>query len=266
MNCPYCGEDIDEHTTHCRLCGADLTLIQPLVANIQRLTQRVAALEKQAAFEAESAEEAVAKPVTELPLHLPSISDEWAVALGFIGIALAHFAVVVVFDANLTILLAASIIVPFCVGFLRRGMREHGVLRVIGGALLLAIASLTEMSLLTWSFYQVPLAPQNAYDWKQIYYYGGLIAAGYVIGALIRGLIRFWVVGRGRVRPRRRTGILYRTLRAIGEVDAEAIERTEKAIRQIEYTVINIGALFGSLYFLVDHVQQVLDWLHGVKP
>jgi hypothetical protein len=210
-------------------------VIRPLVAHIHHLAQRVAALEKQAAFETEIAQEAVAKPATEPPLHLSSVSDEWAVALGFIGIALAHFAVAVavVFDANLTILLAASIIVPFCVGSLRRGMRVHGVLRVIGGALLLAIASLTEMSLLTWSLYQVPLAPHNAYDWKQIYYYGGLIAAGYVIGALIRGFIRFWFVGRGRVRPRRRTGILYRTLR---------------------------------IYFLIDHLQPALNWRRNVKP
>lgn len=57
MNCPYCGEDIDQHTGHCRLCGADLTLIQPLIADFQGLTQRVAALEKQAAFESEIAEE-----------------------------------------------------------------------------------------------------------------------------------------------------------------------------------------------------------------
>jgi hypothetical protein len=188
------------------------------------------------------------------------------VAFGFIGIALAHFAVAVVFDANLTILLAASIIIPFCVGSLRRGMRVHDVLRVIGGALLLAIASLTEMSLLTWSLYQVPLAPHNAYDWKQIYYYGGLIAAGYVIGALIRGFIRFWFVGRGRIRPRRRTGILYRMLRAVGEFDADMLESTEKVVRQIEYTVMNVTALVASIYFLIDHLQPALNWRRNVKP
>jgi hypothetical protein len=265
MNCPYCGEEIDEHTSHCRLCGADLTLIQPLIAHIQRLTQRVAALEKQVAFESEIAEEAVAvKPAAESSLRLPSVSDEWAVALGFIGIALAHFAVVSVFDASLTVLLVASIVIPFCAGFLRRGMREHGVLRVIGGALLLTVASLTEMSLLTWSFYEVPFKPQDTQGWREIYSYGSLIAASYVIGALIRGLIRFWFVGRGRVRGRR-TGFVYRTLRALGEFDAEAIERSEKVIRQIEYTVINIAALLGSLYFLIDHLQRVLDYLPNVK-
>jgi hypothetical protein len=36
--------------------------------------------------------------------------------------------------------------------------------------------------------------------------------------------------------------------RAVGEFDAEAIERSEKVLRQIEYTVINIAALLGSLY------------------
>ena len=119
----YRGEDIDAYTTHYRLCGADLTLIQPLVAHIQHLTQRVA---------------------------LPSAARA-----------------------------------------------------------------------------------AERYDWKQIYYYGGLIAAGYVIGALIRGFIRFWFVGRGRVRPQRRTGILYRMLR---------------------------------IYFLIDHLQPALNWLRNVKP
>jgi hypothetical protein len=269
MNCPYCGEDIDEHTSHCRLCGADLTLIQPLIAHIQHLTQRVVALEKQVAFETEVAEEeAATRPAAEAVLRLPSISDEWAVALGFIGIALAHYAVVVVFDTSLTILLVASIIIPFCAGFLRRGMREHGVLRVIGGALLLAVAALTEMSLLTWVLYGEPFTPQDAHDWHEIYYYGGLIAAGYVIGALIRGLIRFWFVGRGRVRPHRR-GLVYRALRAIGEFDTEAVERTEKLMRQAEYTVMNLTALIASIYFLADHLQPALNWLstlHNAKP
>jgi hypothetical protein len=260
MHCPYCGEDIDEHTSHCRLCGADLTLIQPLIAQIQLLTQRVGALEKQADFEAEIAEENATKSATEHSLHVPSISDEWAVALGFVGLALAHFAVVAVYDARLTILLGASIAIPLVAGFLRRGMREHGVLRVIGGALLLAVAALTEMSLLTYSFYQVPFLPQNAHDWHEIYSYGGIIAASYVIGALIRALIRYWLVGRGRSRPRHR-GIIYRTLIALGEYDAEALERLEKAIRHFEYTVINIGALCASLYFLYDHLQQLIDYI-----
>src|SRR5262249_28730783 len=220
MNCPYCGEDIDEHTGHCRLCGADLTLIQPLVANIQRLTQRVAALEKQAAFETEIAREAAApKPAIEAASRLPSLSDEWAIALGFVGIALAHFAVVSVFDASLTVLLVASMVIPFCAGFLRRGMREHGVLRLIGGALLWTVASFAEMSLLISPFYQVPFQPQDAQGWREIYSYGSLIAASYVIGALIRSLIRFWLVGRGRVRGRH-TGFVYRLLRALGQVDA----------------------------------------------
>jgi hypothetical protein len=264
LNCPYCGEDIDEHTSHCRLCGADLTLIQPLIAHILLLTRRVVVLEKQAAFETEVAEEAAPATAVATSLHFPSISDEWAIAAGFIGIALAHFAVVVL-DASLAILLAASILIPFCAGFLRRGMREHGVLRVIGGALVLAVASLSEMSLLTWSLYGEPLRPQDAHDWQQLLYYGGLIAAGYVIGALIRGFIRFWFVGRGRVRPRRR-GLLYRTLRAIGEYDAEVVERTEKLVRQAEYTVMNLTALVASFYFLAQHLTPALNWLRSIKP
>ena len=43
------------------------------------------------------------------------------------------------------------------------------------------------------------------------------------------------------------------------------IERSEKVIRQIEYTVINIAALLGALYFLIDHLQRVLDYLPNVK-
>jgi hypothetical protein len=265
MNCPYCGEEIDEHTSHCRLCGADLTLIQPLIAHIQHLSRRVAALEKQAAFETELAAEAPAIRAAETWVHFPSISDEWAVAAAFIGIALAHFAVVAVFDASLTLLLAASVVIPFCSGFLRRGMREHGVLRVIGSALLLGFAALSEMSLLTWLLYRDPMAPQNAHDWHQLLYYGGLIAAGYVIGALIRGLIRFWFVGRGRVRPRRH-GLIYRMLCAVGDYDAEVIERIEKLARQTEYTVMNLTALVVSFYFLGQHLQPALEWLHSIKP
>ena len=95
----------------------------------------------------------------------------------------------------------------------------------------------------------MPLTPQNAHDWREIYYFGSLIAASYVICALIRGLFRFWVVGRGRVRPRGRTGLIYRLLRAVGEFDGEVMERTEKVVRQAEYTVMNITALVASLLF-----------------
>jgi hypothetical protein len=54
-------------------------------------------------------------------------------------------------------------------------------------------------------------------------------------------------------------------LRAVSEYDAEAIERSEKVIRQIEFLVLNIAALLGTVYFLLDHVERVLDWLNGIK-
>ena len=115
------------------------------------------------------------------------------------------------------------------------------------------------MSLLTWSL-------SKCRSRRTTYYYGGLIAAGYVIGALIRGFIRFSFVGRGRIRPRRRTGILYRMLRAVGEFDADMLESTEKVVRQIEYTVMNVTALVASIYFLIDHLQPALNWRRNVKP
>jgi hypothetical protein len=53
--------------------------------------------------------------------------------------------------------------------------------------------------------------------------------------------------------------MIYRMLRALDEFDAESLERTEKSIRHFEYTAVNLGALCASLYFLVEHVHQMLD-------
>src|ERR1700722_11692719 len=163
MNCPYCGEDIDGRRASCRLCGADLTLILPLVATIERLTKRIERLEDgaegpDAALSAPPAESKKAVPAW---LQLPNISDEVAVMVGLAGIALALFAVVVVFDASLTYLLAAAIVLPLSAGFLRRDERDHPVLRAIWWAFVLAVAALAEMSLVTWSMWRIPIVPQD---------------------------------------------------------------------------------------------------------
>jgi hypothetical protein len=267
MNCPYCGEEIDGRRASCRLCGADLTLIIPLVATIERLTKRIEFLENGvegpgAPLGAPPAESTKALPAW---LHIPNISDELAVILALLGLAFAHVAVVVLLDASLTYLLAAAIVLPLGAGFLRRDERDHPVLRAIWWAFVLAVAALAEMSLVTWSLWRIPIIPQDAHDWQQLIHYGGAIAASFIIGALARGLIRFWYVGRGRVWSGRRSGILYRTLRSVAKLDAEAIERSEKLVRQLEYTVMNLTALVASVFFLLDHLQPALSWLKAVK-
>jgi hypothetical protein len=269
MNCPYCGEEINEHTSHCRLCGADLTLILPLLAAIQVLTKRIELLGNGPGG---SETERVAPATTLVPppspgrlLKIPSMSDELAVALGFVGIALAHYAVVVVFDTKLEILLAASILVPFCTGFLRRNAPGHSVLRLIAGAIILAFAALAEMSYVTWTLWSVPLLPQNAHDWRELTNYGGSIALSYVAGALARGLVKFWYIGRGRIRPRTKAGVVGRGLKYFGKFDPETLERLEKVSRQLEYTVMSLSALVGSILYLVDHLEPALQWLQVAK-
>jgi len=226
MNCPYCGEEINEHSAHCRLCGADLTLILPLLAHVQHLTRRVEQLEQGSPGAVPSSVPPAAPPLPPPPSHLPSISDELAVILGFLGIAAAHLAVVVLFDTKLEFLLAASIFIPFLVGFLRRSAPRHPILRALIGAIILSAAAVIEMSLVTWSLYQIPLVPQNPYDWREIGNYGGSIAASFIVGALARGLIRFWYIGRGRTKPQR-TGVVQQTLKYVGNFEPETLEKLE---------------------------------------
>ncbi len=184
--------------------------------------------------------------------------------LGFLGIAAAHLAVVVLFDTKLEFLLAASIFIPFLVGFLRRSAPHHPILRVLIGAIILSAAAVIEMSLVTWSLYQIPLVPQNPYDWREIGNYGGSIAASFIVGALARGLIRFWYIGRGRTKPQR-TGVVQQTLKYVGNFEPETLEKLEKIFRQLEYTVMNLTALVASLYFLFQHLEPALNWLKLAK-
>lgn len=267
MNCPYCGEEIDEHTSHCRLCGADLALIRPLLGAIQHLTRRIEVLEG-AGGEGAAPPSQLAKPIeppSRPPLQIPNISDELAVILGFLGIAIAHAAVVGLFDASLVYLLAASIVFPFTVGFLRRASHGHSILRVVASAVLLTVAALAEMSYVTYRFWDVPLIPENLAGWREIADYGGTIAFSFIVGALLRALVRFWYIGRGRIRLARRPGIGQRALRSIGKFDPDGLERFEKTLRQLEFTVINLAALFASVFYLIDHLRPALDWLKGTK-
>lgn len=267
MNCPYCGEEIDEHTSHCRLCGADLTLIQPLLASIQHLTRRIEALEGSGAQGAAVPSQPArpVEPPSRPALQIPNISDEIAVILGLLGIAAAHFAVVGLFDARLVYLLVASIVIPFTVGFLRRGPQGHSLLRVIGSALLLAFAALAEMSYVTWALWRVPLIPQNLADWREIVDYGSSIALSFIAGALVRGLVRFWYIGRGRIHIRK-PGFVRLVLKSFGIFNPEALETVDKMIKRIEITIVELGALAGSVFYLIDHVRPILAWLQGIKP
>src|SRR5262249_28448539 len=133
MLCPYCAEEVKNEALVCKHCQRELFVVKPLLAKIKELTERVAALEKGDARQAEPqaahiAEEKIAVPKLhqairphELSIGLPAALS---VVIGYIVLIAIHYIIIVKWDLRLIYYQFTSIVVPVVFGLLYR-QRAH---------------------------------------------------------------------------------------------------------------------------------------------
>lgn len=249
--CPYCDAELNDTALSCRCCGRDLTPVLPLLRRLRIVEARLESLEADAAARllalpppaaiAETAGEQAAQPAPDLVVPDPPRRLD-ALLIGLLALLAAHWTVVVWLDLPLSALRAASIVVPFLVGWTYLGRRPRmRWLDIAVAALFAACAVLAMNAVLGW-IDSMPLTPQGTAAWRESGFYMLSIAASMASGMLLR-LAQSALSTRGLMSlPRLREGILS----VNGKVPMDALKAIELTILLVSSMVSAIAGLFAG--------------------
>lgn len=187
MNCPFCCEPVADAATVCKTCRRDISVPRPLMEANRKLDERVRALEAELAELRTAA--AAAAPVERAPVERPPLGPAGAVlrflVLPILLILLAHYLLVIKFDARLVWLRAASIVLPALFGYWLEVSRGPRWYVVVAAGVATALASVFGMSAVVSLVDGDPLLPGSAVVWRETLEYAASIALAYMLGTLI---------------------------------------------------------------------------------
>ena len=253
MNCPYCLSEVSEKASVCKTCSRDLYLLQPMMANISVLEEKLAGIPSPELYELRIAE--LEQLLEEQNQKLAARSPiQWVIDIAvylitpLLLLLLAHWLIAVVYDTKMVYLRIISMIVPMPFAYALFSKHAHKVMPWFIGVLFLAIASVIGMSWITSMVDNSPVWPQNLFEWKEVLEYSASIAFSFLTGMLLGG------VSYAAKQRARRTGLVSSMMKVAslnfqdGGASLKNIHGLMKALQEYGGTVVALGTTAVSIY------------------
>jgi hypothetical protein len=238
MECPFCIETIKDEAVVCRSCTRDLTLVRPVIFEIQSLVGEIARLQR------ELTRAKMRLALIEAPGRFLSGQVGTFAVLPSILLVAAHYLVTFQFDLTPVFLRIASVLIPLPFGFALATRKSIGFRGAMAFGVAMAALGIGSMLFVTGYLDDVSVVPSTWREWRETLEYGTSIAlacgAGNILATLLFGFLRT-ASGSGA----KLSAAVYWAASFLGEqVSKQAVRRRARRIQDVVRT---IGPLIGFI-------------------
>jgi hypothetical protein len=232
MECPFCIETIKDESLVCRHCTRDLTLVRPVIFEIQNMIAELDELQRQLDHTR------TRLAMVETPGRFLLVHAAAFILLPSAILVAAHFLITVALDASSIYLRIVLVLIPLPFGFALAVLKNIGFRGAVGFGVATAALGITGMLAVTAHVDGGNVSPSNWREWREVLEYGTSIAlafgAGNILAALLfrilprtissrgkPGAAAYWIAGLlgrhvGKEALRRRARLIQDVLRTAG--------------------------------------------------
>jgi hypothetical protein len=255
MECPFCIETIKDESVVCKNCTRDLTLVRPVIFEIQEMIAELDALQR------ELNQARIRLAMIETPVRFLLVHASTFVVLPTILLVAAHYLVTFGFDLPPIYLRIASVLIPLPFGFALAIFKTIGFRGAVAVGVISAALSISCMLAVTGYLDNVSVVPSNWLQWREVLEYGTSIAlafgAGNILATTLFRVLPSTVASRGKP-----NAVAYRLACMLGQhVGQETLQRRARLLQEIVRTVLPLigfiatasGSIYAGLKGVIGH-------------
>jgi len=182
MECPFCGDDFNESALACKSCGRDLRLVLPVIEENARLIREAEGLQREV-NRLRAAEARRSDPLGFWMLHLGAY-----LLVPILLLLAVHYVITVMLNVPLLYLRLGTLAIPLPFGLALLWFSHHGFRWALVYGAIVGIVSVAGMLTIIGFVDDIPIAPQNAREWREAIEYAISIMLAYATGNVLAAL------------------------------------------------------------------------------